>query len=174
MHTTKNENQFSIILHTLDENNILKDLILIGSWSLLFYTQTFDDFVPPIRTRDIDFYIFNINRMQNSPNITEPLKKINFDVFYDTLTRKSRFVSPDGFELEFLTNLNRSGLTCVKIGNTGIYAESLPYIDMFMTNYVEVSYEGLRLKVPSPSAFVLQKLIINRDRRKKQKKISNQ
>ncbi len=36
------------------------------------------------------------------------------------MTNKSRFVSPDGFEVEFLAKLNRDGFSCVRLGSSGI------------------------------------------------------
>lgn len=45
-----------------------------------------------------------------------------------------------------------------------MFAESLSYVDIFGSNYVELLRNGIRVKVASPSAFVIQKILIN-DRR---------
>ena len=80
------------------------------------------------------------------------------------MTSKSRFVSPDGFEIEFLAKLNKEGLSCVWLGSSGVFAESLSYVDIFSSNYIELIRGGIRIKVASPSAFAIQKILIN-DRR---------
>lgn len=160
------------ILETLESANILKDLILIGSWSLLFYNKIFLEFEPQLRTTDLDFYVPNAKAIKSGGELTDSLKELNYEMLMDTLTSKTIFASVDGFELEFLTKLNRSGLSCVRLGNTGIFAESLSYVEIFSGNYVEVEYCGINLKVASPASYVIQKLLIN-DKRREDKKIKD-
>lgn len=156
-----NENHLKEILSALDKDNILKDTILIGSWSLLFYDRIFLDFEPEVRTTDLDFYVPNAKAIVSNGGLTDTLKELNYEMIIDSLTSKTTFASVDGFELEFLTKLNREGLACVKLGNTGIYAESLSYVEIFTGNYIEIEYEGMNVKVASPASYVLQKLLIN-------------
>jgi len=164
-----NENHLKEILSALEKSNILKDTILIGSWSLLFYDKVFLDFEPEVRTTDLDFYVPNAKAIISNGSLTDSLKELNYEMIMDSLTSKTTFASVDGFELEFLTKLNRAGLSCVRLGNTGIYAESLSYVEIFTANYIEVVYEGMNIKVASPSSFILQKLLIN-DKRTEAKK----
>ncbi len=153
------------ILTSLNECNILNDIILIGSWSLFFYKYIFIDFKPTLKTTDIDFYVPNAKKIKEKHNLTQSLRELNYEMINDQLTNKTKYISYDGFEIEFLTNLNRGGLSCVKLGNTGIYAESLPYVEIFSGNYIEVEFEGIKLKVASPASYVIQKLLINSDRK---------
>lgn len=169
----ENEKQLKAILTVLDEEGVLKNLILIGSWCLLFYKNIFENFDPLVRTTDIDFYVPDVKAVKEKNGLINSLKEINYDLVHDSLTSKSTFISPDGFELEFLTKLNRSQLSCVKLGNTGIYAESLSYIELFTGNYIEVDYHGIIVKLASPSSFVLQKLLINENRKNKKEKDIN-
>lgn len=156
-----NENHLKEILSALDKDNILKDTILIGSWSLLFYDRIFLDFEPEVRTTDLDFYVPNAKAIVSNGGLTDTLKELNYEMIMDSLTSKTTFASVDGFELEFLTKLNREGLACVKLGNTGIYAESLSYVEIFTGNYIDIEYDGLNVKVASPASYILQKLLIN-------------
>lgn len=165
-----NENKLKEILDVFHKEGILDNVILIGSWSLLFYKNIFENFNPLVRTTDIDFYIPNVKSIKSRKNLVSSLKEINYDVIHDTLTNKSTFISPDGFELEFLTKLNRDNLSCVKVGNSGIYAESLSYVEIYSDNYIEVEYNGIIVKVASPSSYLLQKLLINEDRKDKKEK----
>ena len=156
-----NENHLKEILSALDKDNILKDTILIGSWSLLFYDRIFLNFEPEVRTTDLDFYVPNAKAIVSNGGLTDTLKELNYEMIMDSLTSKTTFASVDGFELEFLTKLNREGLACVKLGNTGIYAESLSYVEIFTGNYIEIEYDGMNVKVASPASYILQKLLIN-------------
>lgn len=158
----KNEALYTV-LKSLEDSGLLKDIILIGSWCLVFYQQIFEGFEPQIRTTDIDFYVPNA-KSANPGDSAAALKKINYDHVRDTLTNKSTFISPDGFEIEFLTNLTKEGLSAVRLGASEIYAESLSYIGMYSGHYVDVTYFGIKLHVASPAAFVIQKALIN-DRR---------
>ena len=167
---TESEKHLNEILKALDEANILKDIILIGSWSLVFYRGIFLNFKPTIRTVDVDFFVPDTKKIKESGSIVNSLKELNYDLVQDVLTNKTRFISPDGFELEFLTRLNRNNLRCIKLGNTGIYAESLAYTDIFSMNYIEVGYNDIIVKVASPASYVLQKLLINVERKQKAEK----
>ena len=165
-----NEKELKSILDLLHAEGILDDVILIGSWCLVFYKYIFDSYEPSVRTIDIDFYVPNVKKIKAKNGLIEPLKELNYDVINDVLTHKTTFISPDGFELEFLTKLQRNGLSCVKLGNTNVYAETLSYLDVFLQNYVEINYYGISTKVASPSSFVLQKLLINDIRGPKKEK----
>ena len=70
------------------------------------------------------------------------------------MTSKSRFVSSEGFEVEFLAKLNREGLSCVRLESSGIFAESLSYVELFGSNYIEVERNGIVVKVASPTAYL--------------------
>lgn len=167
---TANEKQLKSILELFQNEGILSDVILIGSWCLMFYKYIFDSYEPSVRTIDVDFYVPNVKKIKAKNGLIKPLKELNYDVINDVLTHKTTFISPDGFELEFLTKLQRSGLSCVKLGNTDVYAETLSYLDMFLQNYVEIDYYGIQIKVASPSSFVLQKLLVNDVRGNKKEK----
>lgn len=167
---TENEQHLNQILKALNDTNILDNLILIGSWSLLFYRKTFLNFIPSIRTTDLDFYVPDVKKVKETNKVINSLKELNYDVVYDVLSSKTRFISPDGFELEFLTKQSRNNLHCIKVGNTGIFAEALPYVDIFTGNFIEVDFDGLMVKVASPTSFILQKLLINSERKEKAEK----
>jgi len=158
------------IFDVFNKENILNNIIVIGSWSLFFYSKVFDNFKPLIRTTDVDFYIPNAKSIKGVKTLTSSLKNIDFDLFKDTMTEKTRYICHDGFEIEFLTKLNRENLSCVKIGDSGIVAESLHYLDIFTYNYIEVNYEGFNVKVATPSSYILQKMIINSEREHKSEK----
>ena len=167
----ENENKLSEIIQAFADAGFINDVILIGSWCLSFYVEVFEGFAPSVRTTDIDFYVPDSKRA-NAADLSERLKSINYDHFQDSMTSKSRFVSPEGFEVEFLAKLNREGLSCVRLGSSGIFAESLSYVELFGSNYIEVKRNGILVKVASPSAFAIQKILINNRRGNKAEKDS--
>ena len=170
----ENDKKLVELLTILHEENILKNIVLVGSWCLHFYQYIFENFEPTVRTTDIDFYVPSAKAIKERNGIIDSLKTINYDVIFDTMTHKTTFISPDGFELEFLTKTDRNKLTTIKLGNTNIYAETISYLDFFAGNYIEVDYYGFVVKVASPASYVLQKLLINDIRgEKKQKDIDS-
>ena len=96
----ENNNDLMSVLKILDDEGILKDAILIGSWSLIFYQEIFENFSPLIRTTDIDFYIPNVKKIKEKNNLIGSFKINNYDIVHDSLTNKSTFISPDGFEID--------------------------------------------------------------------------
>ena len=165
-----NEQKLLEILQILNNEGALENSILIGSWCLFFYKYIFDNFEPTIRTTDIDFLVPQPKSFKEKSGIAKTLKEINYFIVQDTLTNKTIFISPDGFEIEFLTKLTRSQSPCVKLGNTVIHAESLPYVDIFASNYVEVNFHDILVRVASPASYVIQKLLINNERGEKKEK----
>ena len=62
------KNQYELcleVLRRLNQAGVLNDIMLIGSWSLLFYKEYFFGFTysPAIRTRDIDFLVPDPNKI---------------------------------------------------------------------------------------------------------------
>jgi len=165
-----NEERLKELLSILDKADVLKDVIVIGSWALYLYEKRFNNFSANIRTIDLDFYIPNVKKVNQKISLIEELEKHHYYIDTDRLTNKSKFKSPDGFELEFLTKLSRSEENAIEVGNTDIYAETLSYIDIFTNNYIEINFNGIVVKTASPSSYILQKLIINEKRTDKELK----
>lgn len=165
----ENENKLDEVIKAFADCGFIDDVILIGSWCLGFYAEIFEGFAPTVRTTDIDFYVPNSKRASASL-LSEQLRAINYDHFQDSMTNKSRFVSPEGFEIEFLAKLNKEGLACVRLGSSGIFAESLSYVDIFGSNYIEMMRGGIKVKIASPAAFTIQKILINERRGAKAEK----
>ncbi len=55
----KNEELFLTILKTLEDNGVLQDMVLVGSWCMLFYKQIFKDnpLLPAVKTMDMDLLV---------------------------------------------------------------------------------------------------------------------
>lgn len=160
------EDKLLSILKAFSESQILENIIIIGSWATYFYVKVFDGFIPSIRTLDFDCYLPETKNIKVIKNVNETLKPINFDQIFDSRTEKSKFISPDGFEIEFLTKLKRNQNQIVKVDSLGVNAEQLGNLELFDKGYITLDYEGYTVKVASPSAYIIQKILISPKRSK--------
>lgn len=160
------EDKLLSIIKAFSESRILNNVIIIGSWATYFYVKVFDGFIPSIRTLDFDCYLPQTMNIKVIKNVNDTLKPINFDQIFDSSTEKSKFISPDGFEIEFLTKLKRDQNQIVKVDSLGVNAEQLGNLELFDKGYITLDYEGYTVKVASPSAYILQKILISPKRSK--------
>ena len=169
------EKNFWEFIKLLNDNDILKDVILVGSWAEMLYEKEFGYSVLTI-TNDIDFYYKDNKVLTNKKiNITEEMKKIGFYADRDYMTNVTRYKKED-FEIEFLTLLKGDGSKTVRyIEPLGIYSEALRYFDILEEFAITVNMNGYKINIPEPSAYVLHKMIINHNRKpieKREKDIS--
>ena len=159
------EKNFWEFIKLLNDNDILKDVILVGSWAEMLYEKEFGYSVLTI-TNDIDFYYKDNKVLTNKKiNITEEMKKIGFYADRDYMTNVTRYKKED-FEIEFLTLLKGDGSKTVRyIEPLGIYSEALRYFDILEEFVITVSINGYKINIPEPSAYVLHKMIINHNRK---------
>ncbi len=160
------EEKLLSIIKAFSESQILDNVIIIGSWATYFYVKVFDGFIPSIRTLDFDCYLPQTKNIKVIKNVNDTLKPINFDQIFDSNTEKSKFISPEGFEIEFLTKLKRDQNQIVKVDSLGVNAEQLGNLELFDKGYITLDYEGYTVKVASPSAYILQKILISPKRSK--------
>lgn len=165
----KFEKEMLDILNALNEGKMLSKCVVGGSWSMYFYTYIFEGFIPPVATTDFDIFLPNPSTIAKS-NISELLTDLDYLREDDVLSGKTRFYSKLGFEIEFLTNPNRTMSNVVKIKAGNIGAEALPKLAPAGWNYIKVNFNNLVVNVTSPVSFVLQKLLINNERKPEAKK----
>lgn len=158
------EEELIEIIRAFHNAGILENVIVIGSWATYFYSFLFENFSPTIRTTDLDFYVPELKNIKVSNTVGNALQSLNYDHIIDTLTNKSRFISPKGFEIEFLTKLRRDNVSVLKIDSLGVNVETLSTLDIFTNHYLDLVFNDISLKVASPSAYVIQKLLINEKR----------
>ena len=163
------ENEMNDVLKALNDANVLENTIIVGSWSMYFYKEIFENFVPQIATTDFDLFLPNPSKIINS-NINKLLIDLDYYRSDDFLTGKTRFYSKKGFEIEFLTLPKRNSTDVVKIKNANIGAEALPKMLPIKWNYITIKYHNLNINIPSPASYCLQKLLINKDRKEAKQK----
>ena len=153
---------FEAILKDFDDNGILQDFILIGSWALRVYSEHFknDPQVPVVATQDMDFLVTNPPKVSREVDIPELLSKYELEEQYSPRGDYSKFIGPD-FEVEFLYPEKGKGEpTGKRVAGLKIVATPLRYMN-FIQDYAEtMEYKGHKVRVPEPTVFVLMKYLL--------------
>jgi hypothetical protein len=161
-HCVQNDSLFLKVLKRLNQESLLEDLILIGSWCLYVYKDYFNgsEEVPVKRTTDLDFLIPNPPRLKHNVNMVNVLKELDFIVEHNFTNQFSKFVHPD-LEVEFLMNQKgRGDVNICEIKELSVTAVQLRYLSFLESNTMQVHFHDMLLRVPEPAAFTLHKYIV--------------
>ncbi|MBU1007399.1 MAG: nucleotidyltransferase domain-containing protein [Candidatus Omnitrophica bacterium] len=160
------------VLNRLNEAGVLKDLIVIGSWSIYFYKYYFKSkaYSTYIRTKDIDFLVPIPLKFQKETNIFELVKDLGFLERYRGSKGYIQLEHPD-LSIEFLVpERGRGEDKPYSISQLSINAQPLRFLDFLIENTISVNAEGLHIKLPHPAAYALHKFIIFKRRSKVEKR----
>lgn len=151
------------IIEVLNRSALLPHVMVIGSWAEYLYTYCIgDDFIPNLKTRDVDPYYGNpFLEVEGAENLVENFRAANFmldERFADT----GKFFK-EGIEVEFISSQVGSGAGMIEIPFTGVRAEKLSDLDMLKPLWVAV--RGYDINIPTPESYIAHKLYINPDRR---------
>ncbi len=167
------ENELINILNALQESKAIKHVVVAGSWAMYFYKKIFDNFVPRVETTDLDLYLPNPKKATGE-NLSSILLKYSYVKDSDYISGKTMFRSENaGFTIEFLTVPDRTMSNTLKSPGLNVVAEALPKMAPAGWNYITVDFNGLKVNVVSPVSFVLQKLLINNERKSEYKKLKD-
>lgn len=174
MNSLIQKKEFDTFLHLLDDNNLLKYVIVIGSWAEMVYffgnVLRSPEYFPSTKTLDVDFLIKNMRTPREPISLIPLASSIGCSFESDYISGVTKFYTPENLEIEFLINqLGDGSLQSIKT-NLGVTAQPLRHFDILLRNLIEVQYDGMPVLVPSPEAFVVHKLIIHHDRGKKKAK----
>lgn len=163
------ELEMHAVMKALNASGALPHCIVTGSWAMYFYKSIFEDFHPRVETTDLDMYLPN-PKSATAENLPIRLRELSYIRSEDALTGKTTFLSSSGFEIEFLTVPDRTMSPVVRVRGMSVGAEALPKMAPIGWNYIELEWEGMKVKVASPVSFVIQKLLINEERKPEWKK----
>jgi len=155
---------------------ILKDylpyIVIAGGWApLIYYHYLLSDKTRvPLRTMDIDIVIPEQLRKRKDKTVDALLKEAGFETRFKS-RHKPPVVSYEGVigdfdvEIEFLTHLRGSGKDQVTVVQKGLHAQMLRYINILLENNIVVEIDDfeisegtfMRVRVPTPGAFIFQK-----------------
>jgi hypothetical protein len=165
------------ILRRFNKAGILKDFILIGSWSAYFYNEYFAgtpylDRVA-LKTRDIDFLIDNPAKIRHTVNIPELLSDLGFVIIYKGNKGYIKLEHPD-LLLEFLVLEKGRGIDKpFPLPKLGINAVALRFLSFLSAKTIKVKVENFHVTLPHPANFALHKLIIFQRRLKQDKAVKD-
>ncbi|MBU0714919.1 MAG: nucleotidyltransferase domain-containing protein [Verrucomicrobia bacterium] len=150
------------VLRRLDQCGLLNNLIMIGSWCLLFYKDYFQQssYRAAIRTRDLDFLIPLPQRFAVKVDLHDLLRDLGFVINFKGQDGWITLQHPD-LIIEFLIpERGRGTHKPVLVPDLGVNAQSLRFLDFLATDTIRVRFHDLILRVPHPANFALHKLII--------------
>ncbi|MCB4791882.1 MAG: nucleotidyltransferase domain-containing protein [Elusimicrobia bacterium] len=159
------------VLKRFNENGILANVILIGSWCLPFYKEYFKntDYDLAFRTRDIDFLIPSPSRIRKNVDIAKLLEDMGFIINRSYPSGYMKFEHPD-LIIEFLIPEKGKGSDKpFSLPKFSINAQPLRFLNILTENTITVEIEGIPVTLPNPIIFALHKLIISERRQKKEK-----
>jgi hypothetical protein len=152
------------LLRELDRIGFFSHGLLIGSWPMTIYADHFT-LAYALATDDIDFAVEHAVRVmaQKGETIPEILDRLGYTPIKD-YSGIETFLHGT-FEVEFLTH-RRGGDAppAVVIPPWKVSAQPLPFIDMLFIRPTTVRLGDFGIRIPSPEAFVLHKLIISQRR----------
>ena len=159
-------------LRVMDEAGCLEHVVLVGSWAeyVWWHADLMEGFRPNIRTLDIDLLVRNMHRPVPEAHLSAVAREHGYLVESDRLAGVTKIYSLGGLEIEFLIGKVGAGREDSLKTNLGVVAQSLRHLDVLARFTIEVEFEGLRLRVPTPEAYAVHKMVVNHERgRKKQK-----
>jgi hypothetical protein len=149
----------------------LKEIVIVGGWVPFLYRKygRIPSRHPSIRTRDIDIAVPTRLDEGNRPTIDELLSGAGYKTHIygaDFSVVKYELSLPE-VELEFITpEIGRPGKPVITI-QRGLTAQALRYLQILLENTMEIAIRdtlsgsdiNLDIKVPSPGAFIFQKVL---------------
>lgn len=166
---------FLAVLRVLEEAGVLRELVLIGSWCLLFYKEHFNDseLIPAVRTSDVDLLVPWPKRVKRQVDVPALLAGLGFMETTSLLTGYSKFERGD-LAVEFLMPLRGDGREQVlKVKSLGITTQGLRYLDYQPDEIVPMSYHGFAVRVPRPELYTLFKFIVHAERKNPAKQLKD-
>ncbi len=165
------------ILRRFNKAGILKNFILIGSWSAYFYNEYFSG-TPyldraALKTRDIDFLIDNPAKIRHDVSVPELLSDLGFVVIHKGSRGYIKLEHPD-LLLEFLVlEKGRGTDKPFPLPKLGVNAVALRFLSFLSANTIKVRVEDFYVTLPHPANFALHKLIIFQRRLKQDKAVKD-
>ena len=164
---------FIEILRRFQKAGLLVDVILIGSWTMVFYKAYFKGFERLKRyalvTRDLDLLVDHPNRVKGNVDIPHLLEDLGFLVSFVGSKGYIHLIHPD-LIVEFLTPERGRGVSGpVPLKKWGMNATALRFLDFLIKDKITVSFEGINIVLPHPARFAVHKLVVAQRRTNKDK-----
>ena len=168
------KNQYNLcieILKRMNNANVLKDILVIGSWCIPFYSEYFSGvkYLPSIKTRDIDFLVPMPSKIKATVDIPDLLKDLGFVIGYKGSKGYIKLEHPD-LVIEFLVPEKGRGMDKpYSLPQLGLNAQALRFLNLLAENTILVKIHDIPVMLPHPANFALHKLIIFQRRKNPEK-----
>ena len=164
---------FLEVLRRLQAAGLLGDVILIGSWTTVFYKAYFKGFERLKRyalvTRDLDLLVDRPGKIKGRVDVPVLLEDLGFVLSFIGSQGYIHLVHPD-LILEFLTPERGRGVDGpVALKNWSMNATALRFLDFLVKDKITVRFEGIDVTLPHPARFALHKLVVAQRRKNKDK-----
>jgi len=150
---------------------VLQDSVIVGSWCIPFYKDYFagEDFLPTLRTRDIDFLVPDFAKTHAKVNVPELLKDLGFILDRVGEAGYVRLIHPD-LIIEFLVPEKGRGSDKAQfLPQFGLNAQPLRFLGFLSESTIGTLVGSIPVRLPHPIHFALHKLVVANRRRSKEK-----
>jgi hypothetical protein len=151
------------VLRRLDDAGVLPEVVIVGSWCVLFYERYFNTaaYRASIRTRDLDIAIPLPPRFGHKVDIAAQLAELGFVTDFKGRGGYVRFLHPE-LIVEFLVpERGRGSDKPFDVPKLGINAQPLRFLDMLLAETISVPFQSVSVRLPHPANFALHKLLIS-------------
>ncbi|OGS23480.1 MAG: hypothetical protein A2297_01625 [Elusimicrobia bacterium RIFOXYB2_FULL_48_7] len=161
------------ILAVFEENGLWEDGVeLVGSWCFNLYQEHLGVKSYPLKTQDIDFLIPVPFKSRKHIDLVEELGKIGFQHSFNQ--DGSIYLWNAELKIEFLVPQKSKGDDkAIDIKGLSIKAIPLRFVNILLDHPITVEDNGINIRIPNPSAFCLQKIIVAFRRKKLDKRIKD-
>lgn len=168
---------FLEVLRRLQKAGILDDIVLIGSWTTVFYKAYFKGFQRlkkyALVTRDLDLLVDYPAKVKVRVDVPHLLEDLGFVVSFIGSRGYIHLIHPD-LVVEFLTPERGRGVDGpVSLKNWGMNATALRFLHFLVKDKITVRFEDIDVVLPHPARFALHKLVVAQKRKKKDKSVKD-
>lgn len=159
------------VLRRLDKAGVLKHIVLVGSWCMLFYKSYFASakYAPILKTRDVDLLIPQPSAIRTKTDVAELLKDLGFVVGFTGAQGYIRLEHPE-LIVEFLVpEKGRPSDKPYPVPQLGVNAQALRFLELLARDTITAKVKDLSVTLPHPAHFALHKLLILQRRGKPEK-----
>ena len=167
------KNQYKLcveVLRRLENAGVLQNMILIGSWCMPFYKDYFSsvEYLPSIKTRDVDFLIPRPAAIKSKANLTEMMKDLGF---VRSFRGREGYIVLEHPELaiEFLVPEKGKGTDKpVQLPQLGLNAQALRFLELLSQDTIDVKVDDVSIVLPYKLYLPTEKELVkelNRERK---------
>ena len=160
------------ILKRLNDKGVLPKIILIGSWCLPLYRESYfcGSDISALRTRDIDFLVSRNTKFDNKVDLPVLLEDLGFILDHSFPEGHVRLIHPE-LIIEFLVpEMGRGTSKPYPLPELGMNAQRLRLLDLLERDTIIVEVSGLAVNLPHPVNFGLHKIMVSSRRTNVDKK----